>query len=313
LSRGPGRLQNRILLTLEPAWVSLNELAWRLQANKEQSAQITKAVWSLQRHGLVELEQRKLADFDEVVRVFPFKTHNKEVMKLRKELLPVLAAYRPPHVRYPQSKNEVHLLRQRSDLGVLAPRWTDLELRLLEVMSVARREHDFVLPVVWRARELLHVDHHVRDSRSLRALVRDAYEHGGSDLRAVLREVQSFCDELFPATAAIELKSLLHDMIIMTKSGASNLREEVVTFLLQRKGDVLRALPHHKDAPRRGRGPGLMSLRDALERTKLDPLVEELLTRKALERFKFLRLTEAGVTRRAEIEAKQARPTDGAR
>lgn len=296
-------MQNQMLLELGASWVSSNELMWRLGGRTGLAAQIPKAAWSLRKRGLVEVERRKLADFDEVVRVFPSKTHDPAVKQMREDLLPTLAKYKPRRdPRYARGKHENHQVRQNVHVAGFGSRWSALEKRLIgHIAGAAANKLDAALPVVWRARQLLGIDTHVQDDRSLRWLVEEAANAWGTEIPAIFVEVRAFCDELLPATDAVELRSVLHELVDMNRSGSTVLSIDARMFLLQRAREYLVKMRNHREASVRGRGFGTASLREHAERTHFAPVIHQLLTRKVLETYLFVRLTDAGREKRIAL------------
>lgn len=310
MSRGIGSLQRDLLSAFgeKDDWIAVNDLSWRLGGGKVVGAQLSKALPSLSGRGYVGLLSRTLSDFADVVRFFPFKTHDAAVKQVREQFLPILATYVPRgDQRFGVGKNETYSLRDHPHLPNFARRWLSLEEHLLDLARADGSRRGLVLPIIWRARQLLDIDPRVRDDRSLRYLVDDAVNDWSADaftvsVPAILVEVRSFCDELFPDAGATELRRVLHELVDMNKNGPSVLKDEAKMHLLQHAPEMLRAMPGHRGPSNVGRGFGEAIRRREAERTTFDPIMNQVLTRKVFESFAFARLTPAGRRKRDDLE-----------
>lgn len=232
MSKGPGKVEQAILRTLEEAegcLVSEEKLRWHLLGRVEgwegddpesdypskRKQAIGRAVQSLANTSTrIELEERKLETIQEVLDHYPHKTDDPGVRRMRQELLPLLLQEK--HLKSPFSRahHERYLLEQpeaRPLIADLQRDWPMLERDLMgqfDPLEPNKRQTLFTLIAIGKS--LFARENNIHTGLSFAEHVETLME---SQLNPGIKErLQSFQKRILPERqeAHLQLKSRLY-------------------------------------------------------------------------------------------------------
>lgn len=300
MSRGHGSMQKRILRQLSAdVETSCNVIQWQVagQASDLSSAfanSFGRALHALAIDGAIQIVERKLTSFTEVVRLFPYRSRFSVVLQLRQRLLPLLSKFNP-WGSYGPAENERHVLQTANALTMddgekrwqtITNEWALLEARLYDLLGKKAAPRPLIVAVIARGHHLFHklspIEHHAPLGLMLQGLL-SAYRSRGEP--SVLQELKLFYDKYVPWDKRVKAGLLSRVMGIanITRPGADTIRTEAAKFLLEKDPTYVRSLPEHRDAaedplPRRGPTSDI----------KFSPLLDKLVTKDALQKFRFV-------------------------
>ena len=299
MSRGPGRVQQAIMMAIRrgPRAITEEALRWRLYEENcgvgdvgdlptSWNTRVRRAVVTLAKTSALKVEERELTTLEECVDHYPGKTHDVAVRKLRQELLPVLLEWSRdrtgPKPRYTEAQNEAFHAEviPEDQNAVLKERWINLESQIRPVF--APQGPNELLLLICKGRFLFQGGG-VNVPSSFRALVQQCCDRSlvSTELAS---QLHSFAREFFPDEAShpLRLKSLIHAFAHVPRrreSGPCTLKKETLHRLLKERKKFVESLPDFRG----GEPRGIFS-----PEPKHSPFIHKLLDMSVFQRFSFL-------------------------
>ena len=311
MSNGPGIQQQRILTALKEKkeW-TLESLRWREfeqhggrgldgrgKLPGSWNTSFGRAVEGLEEKGRISIDSRPLENFEECADHFPGKTLDGNARALRLQMLPALLEWtRDPRglgPKYGAADNEEFHLAQLTkenppELTRLAGEWYDLEDHLRhQYGNAVRPAADTLLKLICRGRNLFY-RRDVSASGSLGGLIGTACGNGGvSDELA--ERLKTFLEEFIPSgrSAALEFKSIMHQLADSPRHGHTKLREPTLDYLHEKEKVLVEAMEGF--VPKVVRPWGKFVLPDE-SKNKYPPDLIKLFDQSVFQEFRFLKL-----------------------
>lgn len=299
MSRGHGSMQKRILRHLSAdVETSASVLQWQVAGPASDLSQaftnsFNRALRALANDGAIQIVDRALTSFTEVIQLFPYRSRFLAVLKLRQRLLPLLSSFRPEG-HYGLAKNERYVLETVSQLTQegkkrwqkIANEWALLENGLYDLLGTKAAPRRLIVDVIARGHYLFHefspISHRAPLGVMLQGL-HGTYRSTGEP--PVLQKLRLFYEKYVPSDKRVNARLLSRVLGIanITRPGADTIRTEAAEFLLEKDPRYIRRLPEHREAPE-GSSPRRGPTRDI----KFSPLLHNLLTKQALQKFRFV-------------------------
>jgi hypothetical protein len=305
MSRGHGSMQNRILRQLSAGVeTSSNVVQWQVagQASDLSPAfanSFGRAMRALADGGAIQIVERDLTSFAEVIQLFPYRSRTLLVLQLRQRLLPLLSKFRPQRGYYGLAANERHVLETANELRwkgekrwlQISDEWALLEAELYNLLGKRAAPRRLIVDVIIRGRDLFHeispISHDDPLGPMLQGLAR-AYRSTGEP--PVLQRVEAFYEKYVPSAERVNARLLSRVMGVANigRLGADAIRTEAAEFLLEKDPTYVRSLPQHRDALE-----AAFNRRGPTSGTKFSPLLDKLLTKDTLQKFRFVTANRA--------------------
>ena len=296
-------MQKRILRQLSAdAEASSNLVQWQVagQASDLSPAfanSFGRALHALANDRAIQIVERDLTSFTEVIQLFPYRSRSLVVLQLRQRLLPLLSKFKPERGYYGLADNERHVLETVNELRwkgetrwpKITNEWALLEGGLYDLLGKKAAPRRLIVDVIARGRDLFQefspISHHAPLGPMLQELL-GAYRSEPP----VLQKLRLHYEKYVPSDKRVNARLLSRVMGIanITRLGADTIRAEAAEFLLEKDPTYVRNLPGHRDAPEAPfprRGPTWD--------TKFSPLLDKLLTKEALQKFRFVTANRA--------------------
>jgi hypothetical protein len=224
---------------------------------------VRRAASGLFRGGHINISVRRLANFEECVAHYPYKSLSDETRKVRETFLPsLLKWFRDPRgfgPKYGVSSNEKFYLESLGEAfhEELKIRWSKIEDWLRSLYGTAKNSPDDLLKLICKGRGLF---------RESVFLVRRIHEGGGitvdaalTDLIEAVRRKQKLPDELateleklkelvLPRETAsvLRFKSLVHELADIPRHGQCSLKQTTLDYLHQEMKTSVEKMPGFK-------------------------------------------------------------------
>lgn len=305
MSRGHGSKQQQILRHVRKAGdLAVNELQWIVNGlNNDISASFAnsfgRALDTLEEEGSVIIRRRRLSSFDEVVRLFPFRSRSRQILGLRQRLLPHLQGYKPPRGGYGRAENErfvlerVNELRWRDDrFSEIEREWKRIEDGLLRLMPSKAAPHALLVDTITRGRQLFSFASGFASPHPLDGLLKRLLQmYAGRKRPAVVDQLFHFYQRLIPRENRIAagVLSKVLDVVDIARNGADHIREDAVAHLLRSDLKFVTSLPDYQPAVHRSLGKFNIPWGPPK-----CPLLDKLVTKEALREFRFVTATRCG-------------------
>lgn len=301
-------MQKRILRQLSAdVETSSNVVQWQVAGQtSELSDAFTnsfgRALRALANDGAIQIVERDLTSFTEVIQLFPYRSRSLVVLQLRQRLLPQLSKFRPERGYYGLAANEHHVLQTVNELRwkgekrwpKIANEWKLLEGGLYDLLGKKAAPRHLIVDVITRGRDLFNEFSPISHDAPLGPMLQEllaAYRSIGEP--PVLQKLRVFYEEYVPSNKLVNARLLSRVMGIanITRLGADTIRTEAAEFLLEKDPTYVRNLPEHREAREAPEAPFIR--RGLTWETKFSPLLDKLLTKEALQKFRFVTANRA--------------------
>jgi hypothetical protein len=315
MSKGIGLFQQELLNNISNSPILENKLLWNLaeksnnilweeKINNLRFGQISKSfdnkfaasIKSLSERGLIISVKEKIFNFEEMVRLYPYKTKRYEVKYLRERLLPKFKKFINEHPFHVFSAPDIEnhtlkiLFKDKDSQKGYFNDWSKIETYAKDLFKQNEDFSDSILMIIFKGKSVFQPKR-IKIQISFEELIKNLASNNNFTLKNPLfiKELTEFYNKYFhnESYKRNEFKNQLYSLVQIGKSyGNSFVLKTVKEYLYQKDKEFISKLPQTKIRLPEPRKEGWMNIGD--EENEYSPILNKIIDRHVLKEFKFI-------------------------